>query len=295
MKPTRLNSIQLAMIATVAMSLLATETFAQTATNTTAQAQSGATAKPDEHEHTSLAKQSQNPIASLISVPFQNNFNFGVGLDNDVQYNTLIQPVIPVKINEDWNLINRTIIPIMYQPRMSETVGSAWGLGDIQYQGYISPAKASKITWGAGPVMTLPSATSSALGAGKFSAGAGLVALTMPGNWVIGVLANNVWSVAGSGNRGNVNLMTLQYFVNYNIPKSKGWYLSSAPVMTANWNAPDGQSWTVPVGGGVGKIFKIGKQPFNAKIQFFAYPAKPVNGPDWGLQFQLTVLFPKNK
>ena len=254
----------------------------------------GATATPAEHPHTALAKQSQNPVASLISVPFQNNFNFETGLNDDVQYNTLIQPVIPVSLSEDWNLINRSILPVMYQPRMSATVGSAWGLGDFQYQGYLSPAKPGKLIWGAGPVLNFPTATDSALGSGKYGAGPGVVLLTMPGPWVIGTLVNNVWSYAGWG-ANDVNTMTWQYFVNYNIPGSKGWYLSSAPTMTVNWEAPGRDQWTVPVGGGVGKVFKIGKQPMNAKVQFFGYPAKPDLGPDWGMQFQLTFLFPHKK
>lgn len=292
MKQTTLRRTRLAVLSIVAMGMLAPEAFAHTLTNTPA---AGDAPAVDNHAtaHANLAKASQNPIANLISVPIQNNFNFGVGVDDDVQYSTLFQPVVPVSVGDKWNLINRTIIPIEYQPRMTPTGSSAWGLGDIQWQGYMTPKKASKVTWGVGPVVNLPTASDSALGAGKLSLGAGLVVLTMPGDWVIGALVNNIWSVAGSGNRGNVNELTFQYFVNYNIPKSKGWYLSSSPTMTANWNASDGQSWTVPVGGGVGKLFHVGKQHLNAKIQAFAFPAKPVNGPEWGIQFQLTFLFPE--
>lgn len=250
-------------------------------------------AKPAETDQAELAKKSQNPIANMISVPIQNNFNFGVGLDNDVQYVGNIQPVIPVRLSEDWNLINRTIIPILYQPRSSPAQGSAWGLGDIQYQGFFTPTKAGPLTWGVGPVVSIPSASDSALGSGQWSAGPGLVALTIQGPWVVGGVVNNIWSFAGDSDRRSVNVMTLQYFINYNIPDSHGWYVTLSPTITANWSAPGRNQWTVPVGGGVGKVFKVGKQPMSAQIQAFGFPAKPDNGPEWGIQFMLKFLFPK--
>jgi hypothetical protein len=242
----------------------------------------------------SLAKAAQNPVANMISVPIQNNFNFGVGPTDGVQYNTLWQPVYPISLTEDWNLINRAIIPVpMYQPRVSSSQGSTWGIGDIQYEAFISPANPGKVIWAVGPYLSFPSASSDVLGTGKWSAGPAVVALTMPGHWVFGALASQLWSFAGDDDRSNVSFGTLQYFINYNIPNGKGWYLTSSPTMTANWNAAGSQQFTVPVGGGVGKIFKIGKQSMNAKIQAFGYPVKPDGGPDWGLQFQLTFLFPQ--
>jgi hypothetical protein len=141
-----------------------------------------------------------------------------------------------------------------------------------------------------GPVLVLPTNTDEYLGADRWSAGASLVALTMPGKWVIGSLFNNVWDFAGSDDV-DVNFFTWQYFINYNLPK--GWYLTSQPIITANWEADSGNQWTVPFGGGVGKIFKIGKQPLNAQVQAFYNVEKPENGPDWQLRLQLQFLFPK--
>jgi hypothetical protein len=237
-----------------------------------------------------LAKAAQNPIANMISVPLQNNFNFGIGENNVMQYNLNIQPVIPISLSKDWNLITRTIIPIINQPSPAPGVGSAFGLGDLNPQFYFSPAKPGKLIWGVGPTFTFPTATDSMLGSGKWSAGPAVVALTIHGHWVIGGVANQQWSFAGWGDN-DVSAFLVQPFVNYNLPH--GWYLVTAPIMTANWEAGSGDKWTVPVGGGVGKIFKIGKQAFNAQLQAFGNVTKPDNGADWSLRFQIQLLFPK--
>src|SRR6266850_2532079 len=197
-----------------------------------------------------LVKQTQNPVADLISVPLQNNFNFGTGSKNRTVYVGNIQPVIPIKLGDDWNLITRTIMPIINQPSLFPGTSSATGLGDINPTFFFSPAKSGELIWGVGPTFTLPTATDSLIGSGKFSMGPAAVALSMQGHWVVGALANNQWSVAGWG-KNNVNAFLLQPFVNYNLPDH--WYLVSAPIMTANWAAvKGGDVWTVPLGGGVG-------------------------------------------
>jgi hypothetical protein len=238
-----------------------------------------------------LARKVQNPVASLISVPFQNNFNFGVGPNDDLQYNLNIQPVLPFNVNSDWNLISRTILPLIYQPILAPGVGDVFGLGDIQEQLYLSPAKAKSFIWGAGPIMQFPSATDMALGAGKWAAGPGGVALYMTGPWVVGALANNIWSYAGDSDRVDVNQLTIQPFINYNLPE--GWYLTSSPIITANWQADNGNRWTVPVGGGVGKIFRLGSQPMNAQLAGYYNVVTPDGGADFQIRFQFQFLFPK--
>ena len=238
-----------------------------------------------------LAKKVQNPVASLISVPFQNNFNFGVGPDNDLQYNLNIQPVLPIKLDDDWNLISRTVLPLIYQPVLAAGVGDVFGLGDIQEQLYLSPGKASSFIWGAGPVFQFPSATNVALGTGKWAAGPGGVALVVKGPWVVGALANNIWSIGEDNGRTDVDLLTIQPFINYNFPG--GWYLTSSPIITANWVADSDNRWTVPIGGGVGKIFRIGAQPMNAQLAAYDNVVTPDGGPDWQIRFQIQFLFPK--
>jgi len=237
-----------------------------------------------------LAKASQNPVGDLISLPFQNNTNFDVGPGGDVQNILNIQPVWPIALNTDWNLITRTIIPVVSQPEFVSNDGRTTGLGDTVFTAFLSPRKAGKLIWGAGPALLLPTATDDVLGADKWGLGPSAVLLTMRGPWVVGSLFSNVWSVGGSG-AADVNLFTWQYFVNYNLPG--GTYLTSAPVINANWEADGGNRWTVPFGGGIGKIFRVGKQPMNGQISAYYNVEKPELGPNWQLRLQLQLLFPK--
>jgi len=235
----------------------------------------------------SLAQKSQNPVADMISVPFQYNLNFGVGPDNDEQSILNIQPVYPMKLTESWNLIHRTIIPVVDQP---DPVNKS-GLSDIQYQGYLTPAKPKGLIWGIGPVVTMPTASDDKLGTEKWSAGPGLVVLKIEGPWVVGGVANNTMSFAGDDDRASVNQFFAQYFINYNWPD---FYFSSGPAITANWQADGGDQWTVPFGGGFGKIFKPKRlPPLNAKFGAYYNVEKPHDAADWQLQIQVAVLFPK--
>jgi hypothetical protein len=255
-----------------------------------------------QHSDEELVKETQNPVADLITVPLQNNFNFGTGSKNRTVYVGNIQPVIPIHITDDWNLITRTIMPIINQPSLFPGTGSATGLGDINPTFFFSPAKPGELIWGVGPTFTLPTATDSLIGSGKFSMGPAAVVLRMQGQWVFGALANNQWSVAGWGKQ-NVNAFLLQPFVNYNLPDR--WYLVSAPIMTANWAAAKaGDVWTVPLGGGVGKLFRLGeiipleghaiaKLPINTQLQAFGNVHRPEFGSEWQLRFQVQLLFPK--
>lgn len=174
-------------------------------------------------------------------------------------------------------------------------------MGDITFSAFFSPTDSKKVTWGLGPIFLFPTATDGplggtsedggeSLGSDKWGAGASFVGLMMPGQWVFGSLLSNVWSFAGSGER-DINLFTWQYFINYNLPK--GWYLTSAPIITANWEADSDNTWTIPFGGGVGKLFTIGKQPINTQLAAYYNAEKPEFGPDWQLRFQVQFLFPK--
>ena len=240
-----------------------------------------------------LAKKTQNPVSNLISVPFQNNFNFGIGPNDVTQWDLNFQPVIPISLNKDWNLITRTIIPIINQPSPAPGIPSAFGLGDINPTVFLSPANSGKLIWGIGPTMTFPTASASVLGNGKYEAGPALVLLTMPGHWVIGALANNQWSFAGWG-KNNVNALLVQPFINYNFPH--GWYVTTSPIITANWLAASDNRWTLPIGGGFGKILKFGDKfpPINLQLQAFSNVVKPQQGgADWQLRFQVQFLFPR--
>jgi hypothetical protein len=241
-----------------------------------------------------LQKATQNPVASLISVPVQNNNNFGVepGYRNQDVLN--IQPVIPIGISKDWNLIIRWITPIIYQPLPNQAGApetGVYGLGDMQPTFFLSPRKPGKIIWGAGPIFQLPTATDYYLGQGKLGLGPSIVVLTQPGHWTLGALANNVWSVAGSGSRPAVNQFLLQYFINYNL--KRGYFITWQPTLTANWEAAGGNQWTVPFGGGLGRIMKLGNQPVSLTAQFYGNPVRPANAPSWTMRLQIAFLFPK--
>lgn len=247
-------------------------------------------ASAQEAGESDLARKTQNPVSNLISVPFQNNTNFGIGPDDKTQNILNIQPVWPFSLSEELNLITRTIFPVISQPGLAPGQDRTFGLGDTSFSAFFSPKKSGKLIWGAGPVFLLPTATDDVLGADKWGVGPSAVVLTMRGPWVVGSLFSNVWSVAGSGD-DDVNLFTWQYFINYNLPK--GLYLTSAPIITANWEADSDNRWTIPFGGGIGKIFKIGKQPLNGQISAYYNVEKPDFGPDWQLRVQLQFLFPK--
>ncbi len=230
-----------------------------------------------------LAKKTQNPVSDLISLPLQNN-DFEWGPQEKTRNTLNIQPVWPVTLNESWNLITRTIVPVISQPARFPGEDREDGLGDTTFTAFFSPRDSGKWVWGVGPVALLPTATDDRLGSDKWGLGPSVVVLTMPGQWVIGSLVSNVWSVGGSGDQ-DVNLFTWQYFVNYNFPG--GWYLSSAPIITANWEAESGEKWTLPFGGGGGRVFSIGRQPVNMQAQAFYNVEKPSFGADWQLRLQI--------
>ncbi len=246
-----------------------------------------------------LAKAAQNPVASMISVPLDTSIDFGA--DNGTAVISNFQPVVPISLNEDWNLINRPILPIVYLegavaglPSIPEAADlklkdSKFGIGDLNYSAFLSPAKAGDIIWGAGPSVTFPTASDDLLGAGKWSLGPTVVLLAQPKPWSLGVLARNIWSVGGESDRAQVNQFLVQPFVNYNL--SDGWFLTFDPIMTANWKAKE--KWTVPLGAGVGRIFKIGEQPVNMRLRGYYNTVKPKGAPDWSLQFAIQLLFPR--
>lgn len=253
-----------------------------------------------------LRNAAQNPVAALISVPIQDNFNFNNSPGDRTQNVLNIQPVIPITVSKNWNLIVRWITPIIYQPLpIPQASGpptlttGVYGLGDMNPTFFISPKK-SKVIWGIGPTLVFPTATNTTyLGQGKFSAGPSVVVLVQPKPWTIGFLANNIWSFAGQSdfnsagavNKPPVNQFLLQWFVNYNM--KKGWYLTTSPIVTANWRAPGGDVWTVPFGGGVGRIMKLGFQPVNITAQMYGNAVHPAGVSPWGLRLQFVLLFPK--
>ena len=241
----------------------------------------------------------QNPVSSMYSLPQKFTTDFGAPDGSAYFFN--INPVIPVTVG-NWNLISRALIPavvsvdgfIQGTPGIPEGVPSQerkTGLGDINYSLFVSPNKTKPFIWGLGPSINLPTASKDQLGSGKWSAGPTGVILFQPKWGTYGGLVRQLWSFAGDDDRSSVSQMLIEPFVNYNLPG--GWYLITDMILTANWNASSGNKWTIPLGGGVGKLLKIGNQPINSRLEAYYNAAKPDAGPDWQLVFTFQFLFPK--
>lgn len=239
----------------------------------------------------------QNPISSLISLPFK--FIYDSGAQNGDGYYVSIQPVVPFSVG-DWNIVNRLIAPIggvdgpidgqANNPSPIPGDG-ADGFGDFNYSAFLSPAKVGKLIWGAGMSLSMPTASDDQLGTGKWSTGPTAVVLTQPKWGSFGLLARQLWSFAGDDDRRNVSQMLLEPFVNYNL--SNGWFLISDMVITANWEASSGNEWTVPLGGGFGRVFKIGNQPINSRLEAYYNAVQPDGAPEWNIAFTWQFLFPR--
>jgi len=236
-----------------------------------------------------LAKKLSNPVASLISVPFQSNFDFKMGPSDDgFRYTMNFQPVIPITLNPNWNLISRTIVPIIHQNDVAGTSDQT-GLGDIVQSFFFSPSKTEPFIWGFGPVLLLPSATNDVLGAEKFGIGPTLVILKQQKGWTYGALLNHIWAVAGKDSRADVNATFLQPFLSYTTRTA--WTFTVNTESTYDWT---GEQWSVPVNFQVAKLVRFGKQPvsFAAGPRYWAN--SPSGGPEGlGLRFAVTLLFPK--
>ncbi len=244
-----------------------------------------------------LAAKTQNPVGAMYSLPFK--FIFDYGAENGEASFLNIQPVLPQTIGE-WNLIHRIILPLIDTPGgVTGLPGiptpvkgdGATGLGDINYSVFLSPAEPDKLIWGVGPSLMVDTATNDQLGSGKWSAGPTAVVLVQPKPWTLGLLGRQLWSYAGDSDRDNVSQMLLEPFINYNL--DDGWYLISDMIVTANWVAESGNQWTVPLGGGFGKMFEIGSQKMNTKLEAYYNVERPDGAPDWSFSWTLQFLFPR--
>jgi hypothetical protein len=237
-----------------------------------------------------LAKQLANPIASLISVPFKLNWDTSIGPANADRYTLNIQPVIPLSLGHDWNLISRTIVPIVDAQSPVSGGSHESGSGDILQSFFFSPKAptAEGWIWGAGPVLLLRSASNDAIGGEKWGAGPTAVLLKQAGGWTYGALANHLWSFAGASDRANVRATFLQPFLSYTMKTATTYTLNTES--TYDWNA---NQWTVPVNLTVSQLMRFGKQPVSFAFGVRGYAERPAGGPDWGLTLTVTFLFPK--
>lgn len=237
-----------------------------------------------------LAKKLSNPVSSLISLPFQSNWDFGMGANGDGFRQTLnVQPVIPITLNKDWNLISRTIIPIIGQKDVVADGSSQFGLGDITQAFFFSPNKTDPVIWAVGPQMMIPTATNQYLGSKKFSLGPTFLILKQQGPWSVGALAGHFWSVAGSDTRPSVSLTNLQPFVSYSTKTA--WTYTLNTESTYDWKA---KQWNIPLHLSVAKLVRFGKQPVSIGGTVRCWAESSATGPE-GCGFRLTVtpLFPR--
>jgi len=235
-----------------------------------------------------LAKKLNNPISSLISVPFQSNWDFNIGPTNGQRYTLNIQPVIPLSISKNWNLVIRTILPVISQNNVFGNSGTQSGLGNTTQSFFLSPkAPWNGLIWGLGPVGYYPTNTDDLLGPHKWGLGPTLVALVQPGEWTIGILANQIWSVGGSHHDQNISSTFLQPFIVYTTKSHTSFALNTES--TYDW---ENSQWTVPINLMIQQVFKIGKQPMALQVGGRYYAAAPSGGPDWGLRVNFTLLFP---
>ena len=245
--------------------------------------------QPVEDEATRLAKATQNPVADLVSLPFQFNFNNGGGLDDRTFFNLNFQPVVPIKgVLENWTIIARTIVPYVNLPSGPDS--RSGGLGDIQEQIFFTPAQSGSIIWGVGPIFSIPTATADAVRTGSWAFGPTAVVLTSRGPWVIGGLLNNLWTFSDEGDDTEVNQFLVQPFINYNF--GKGWALATAPIITANWDAPDGEEWTLPIGAGITKTTVFNGRPMSVGFQYYHNVEHPTASGANLLRVIVSLLYP---
>lgn len=239
-----------------------------------------------------LAKQLANPVAALISVPFQLNYDHDIGPEDEGErWNLNIQPVIPFSLSEDWNLISRTIVPLIDQKDLFPGAGSQTGLGDVLQSLFFSPVKPTDggWIWGVGPAFLLPTATDDLLGAEKWALGPSAVALRQSGPWTVGGLANHITSVAGNSDRADINASFLQPFVSYTTPTA--WTFTFQTEATYDW---EGEQWSVPVSAVATKVSSFGSQLYSAGIGLRYWADAPDGAPEGlGVRFVFTLLFPK--
>jgi hypothetical protein len=245
-------------------------------------------AAPAQQDTEALAKQLVNPISSLVSVPFQFNWEQNVGPSKLTRFVLNVQPVIPFTLNDDVNMIVRIIVPFVSQPPLAEGGLPASGVSDITTSFFFSPSKATRFIWGAGPVVVLPSTSEPTLGSGKWSAGPTIVALKQSGPWTVGALWNQVWSFSGDPNRDDVNQMFLQPFLAYQANRTVTLTLQSES--TANWKAD--QKWTVPINVLIAKLATFGTFPASYQLGFGGFPVHPDIGPSWKIRGAIVILLP---
>lgn len=236
-----------------------------------------------------LARAAQNPVSSLTSLAVENEFRSGVGPNDDLLTISHLRLSWPVPLDDDWNVVNRLDLPVIDQPELSPGAGDHFGVGNLVYTAFITLAAENQGILAFGPVVVPTTASSDALGPDSWAAGLAFAMLRERGPWVWGVQALGYWNVPGDAN-DDIGLFEAQPIVDYNL--DDGWYLTSTPKIRADWDAKASNRWTIPVGGGVGRVFDTAV-PVNARLQAFYDVETPDDGPEWEVLFELQLLLTK--
>ena len=233
-----------------------------------------------------VAKATHNPFTETINLPIEAATGFGIGPHHDIGEELSIQPLFPVALNSDWNLIVRPLLPMTYSPVPEKR----FGLGDIQPSFFLTPARVDRWTWGVGPAFQLPTASSNELGTGKWSAGPTGALIYTEGPWFAGVLVSQLWSFAGA-HRAPVNQTSAEPNVSYNF--ESGWYIQTDPTITYDWSAATRDAWSVPIGFDVGKAVQIGGRSLTFQIGAYDLVKHPPEATQWIIRAQVTFIFPQ--
>jgi hypothetical protein len=238
----------------------------------------------------------RNPFADVIKLPFAPDIYFDAGPNHRTAGDLQVQPLIPIQISQGWLLIPRLVATaVTYVPDLTRESGGKPGLGDMVPTFFLTPAHVRRLIWGVGPTLLIPTATDSELGAGRWGLGPSIAVLSQPEWGSGGILVQNIWSLPASTKRGPVNQMQLQPMFSYNL--AGDWYLTTNPTISADWTQVQSDRWLVPIGGGVGRTFKVGRQPVDANLTIYSNVVRPASqfSPRWQLSLQVTLLFTKHR
>ncbi len=239
-----------------------------------------------------LATKLANPVSSLISVPLQSNFDFHIGPDDEGwRYQLNVQPVVPIALGEDWRMVARTILPVIYQDDIFPGAGDQFGLGDITEEIFFVPSQPliEHVTIGVGPAILIPTATDDLLGAEKLGLGPNAIVLMQQSGWTVGLLANHIWSIAGDDDRSDVSTTFLQPFINFTT--ADAWTYGVNTESSYDW---EGDNWSVPINVFASKLLTIGTQRVSLGGGVRYWAESPDSGPkDFGARITFTLLFPE--
>jgi hypothetical protein len=243
-----------------------------------------------------LRKMARNPFADVIKLPFVPDIYFGVGPYHRTGVDLQVQPLIPIQVSKEWLLVPRIVATaVTYVPSSTPEGGGRLGLGDTVATFFFTRAHVGGLIWGVGPALLIPTATNTVLGSGRWGLGPSLAVLSMPEWGSAGILFQSIWSLPGTHKRGPVNQMQLQPMFSYNL--AHGWYLTTSPTISADWTQVLGERWLVPVGGGAGRTFKLGRQPVDVNVTVYRNVIRPSSllSPKWQLSAQITLLIANHR